>query len=241
MASHRALLALALLLLALTFEALAQDRPRFLGRIERSLPADCRGKVYCLGIWIGYKFPENVDLSADARSQESKCLNARIVTEQACSDSDSCRRDVEASFRRCISGIPGAEFWVAADDPNNMSRGLISLFTISSDEVVGYRRRTAPGGSLDQRFTKLTRASQYVWTGQAFVFKRSSSGEKLDVDERSCAVVTDLGMDDPDHETHRISTRTAGCTPGGVCAYTYSPNGWNIWAYICDGLYDKIH
>jgi hypothetical protein len=225
-------------ILLLPFDAKTESKSSFLERIKRSY--SCQGSAYCLAIWVSYELPEEPDLAAGARTLESKCLNARIVTQQACSDSSECMRNAEASFRRCISGIAGVKFWIAADAPA-ASNSVTKIYELrDSDEVVDYTRRKAPRGSIDQRFQAIPRADRYVWTGHVYVFKRSVSGKPLIVDERSCTVITDLGEDDMDDESYRMRYGgTTGCA-GDVCAFTMAPDGWNTWSYICNELYWKI-
>jgi hypothetical protein len=97
------------------------DRTAILGRLglaalvaAASLTAQ-KGLAQQDWLYIGYDLPTEPDLAADARTEESKCLNARVVANAACRSGTGadCAQDVEIAFRRCVSGKPGGKFHLA--------------------------------------------------------------------------------------------------------------------------------
>jgi ankyrin repeat protein len=120
---------------------------------------------------IGYELPTNSDLAGDALSLESKCLNSRETVNQACSNGanqSGCMQQAEISFRRCISGIPGTKFWLAAKASPNASH-VDLVFPLTADEAIE--------PELNPVLNQLRSANRY-----------SPTGVYAQVEKESCAL-----------------------------------------------------
>jgi len=88
-------------------------------------------------LYVGYKLPEAPDTASDARNLEAKCSEKRTVMIQVCRQGEQsmqCLNDAELSFRQCILGIKGAQFWLAAC-PKELCKGVSLLFPLLGREV----------------------------------------------------------------------------------------------------------
>jgi hypothetical protein len=176
---------------------------------------DCR-KGKCGIIYVGYELPTNPDLASDAMGRESKCLNSRLITSQACqSDSRAkCEARAEVGFRRCISSIQGAEFWLAAGKGGSVTK----FYRLSADQAVDSR--------IDDNLFQLSRANSYKSAGFVLVFRGEWAGRP------SCEMYQVNEIDDDEVRNNPLRyTWPSKKTPRGDS--TSDP-----WAPICKA-YDE--
>jgi hypothetical protein len=164
---------------------------------------------------IGYRLPSNPDLAADARTLESKCLNERLIANQACQSDQGCRSNAEIAFRRCVSGIQGAKFELARCQRNNCGH---------VDDFLELNANDAVNLTLNEVFGQIPSEGRYPSTG---LYADLANGGCTIRRESDNGVVNFASSGDRGLE-QRICSGTESGNPDGL-------QGW-----YNKGLYDAI-